>query len=195
VLVAAAAETTAPASDQTDPGVDPEAGEAAVAAEAADTVESEQAAETEALEAQAEAEAPPEPAIPPPPPGPTPPAVLAFTAPDVAEAPAVDAYSLRLVATRKLYDLGTDAQHSRGLAGLTSDTVLRLHPHDFDRLGVDPGTNVTVTAASGSVTLPVQPDAAVGKGAAAVVLHQPGPAVGALIDATSRVTEVRVVKA
>ena len=31
---------------------------------------------------------------------------------DAAEPPAVDAYSLRLVATRRLYDLGTDVQHS-----------------------------------------------------------------------------------
>ena len=126
--------------------------------------------------------------------GPARPAVVTFTAPAVAEAPAVDAYSLRLVATRKLYDLGTDVQHAPGLAGLTSDTVLRLHPHDFDRLGVDPGTVVTVTAATGSANLPVQPDLGVGRGAAAVVLHQPGPQVGALIDASATVTEVRVVK-
>ena len=69
--------------------------------------------------------------------------------------PAVDAYSLRLVATRKLYDLGTDVQHAPGLAGLASDTTLRLHPHDFDRLGVDAGAVVTVTASTGSLTLPV----------------------------------------
>ncbi len=120
---------------------------------------------------------------------------LPFVAPTVAEAPGVDAYSLRLVASRKLYDLGTDVQHAPGLAGLTTDTVLRLHPHDFDRLGVDAGAVVTVTASTGSVTLPVVPDPAVGRGAAAVVLHQPGPQVGALIDATATVTEVRVVKA
>ena len=34
-----------------------------------------------------------------------------------------------------------------------------------------------------------------GRGAAVVTLHQPGTTVGALIDATSRVTEIRVVKA
>jgi NADH-quinone oxidoreductase subunit G len=120
---------------------------------------------------------------------------LPFVAPTVAEAPAVDAYSLRLVASRKLYDLGTDVQHAPGLAGLVTDTTLRLHPHDFDRLGVDPGAVVTVTASTGSVSLPVVPDPGVGRGAAAVALHQPGPQVGALIDGTAAVTEVRVVKA
>jgi len=123
------------------------------------------------------------------------PAVLSFTPPTLAEAPAVDAYSLRLVATRKLYDLGTDVQHSPGLGGLTSDSELRLHPHDFDRLGVTAGSVVTVTSASGSVSLAVRPDPGVGRGSAAVVLHQPGPAVGALVDATAPVTEVRVGKA
>ena len=127
--------------------------------------------------------------------GTTSPALVGFDVSVTSEAPAVDAYSLRLVATRKLYDLGTDVQHAPGLAGLTSDTVLRLHPHDFDRLGVDPGAVVTVTASTGSATLPVVPDASVGRGAAAVVLHQPGPQVRSLIDATATVTEVRVVKA
>jgi predicted molibdopterin-dependent oxidoreductase YjgC len=125
---------------------------------------------------------------------PTPP-LLELEVPSVAEAPAVDAYSLRLVATRRLYDLGTDVQHSPGLAGLTTGTTLRLHPHDFDRLGVDSGAVVTVTSASGAATLPVVSDPDVGRGAAAVLLHQPGPQVGALIDATATVTEVRVVKA
>ena len=99
------------------------------------------------------------------------------------------------MASRRLYDLGTDAQHSPGLAGLTSDTVLRLHPHDFDRLGVAAGTVVTASSSKGSASLPVEPDARVGRGGAAVTLHQPGASVGALIDATARVTEIRVVKA
>jgi predicted molibdopterin-dependent oxidoreductase YjgC len=125
----------------------------------------------------------------------TPPALLDLGAPAVEEAPAVDAYSLRLVASRRLYDLGTEVQHSPGLAGLASDTTLRLHPHDFDRLGVDPGAVVTVTSSSGSASLPVSPDPAVGKGAAAVPVRQPGAQIGSLVDAASVVTEVRVVEA
>ena len=184
-----------------DPGVDPEAGEAAVAAAAADTDEEQQDAAAEATEAQADAEGDAEQqggvdaaAIPPPPPGPTRPGPLAFAAPAIADAPAVDAYSLRLVAVRKLYDQGTDVQHAPGLAGLAAGGGLRLHPHDFDRLGVDAGAVVTVTAPSGSVSLPIHPDAAVGKGAAAVVIGQTGAAIGTLIDATAAVTEIRVTK-
>ena len=101
-------ESSAPSSE-----VDPDAGEAAVAAAAADTDEERQAAEAEATRAQADAETPPtaEPEIPRP-------APVAFDVSVTSEAPAVDAYSLRLVATRKLYDLGTDVQHARG-AGRT----------------------------------------------------------------------------
>ena len=73
--------------------------------------------------------------------------------------------------------------------------MLRLHPHDFDRLGVDAGAVVTATSSKGSVSLPVQPDDRVGRGAAVVTVHQPGATVGALIDATAPVTEIRVVKA
>jgi predicted molibdopterin-dependent oxidoreductase YjgC len=127
-----------------------------------------------------------------PPPGPERPPVLEWTAPPTADAPAVDAYSLRLVASRRLYDQGTEVQHAPGLAALAAPTGLRLHPYDFDRLGVEPGTTVTLTAATGSAVLPVHPDDRVGRGAAAVIGAQDGPHVGALIDATAVVTEVRV---
>ncbi|MGK2947169.1 MAG: NADH-quinone oxidoreductase subunit NuoG [Acidimicrobiales bacterium] len=190
-----------------DSGVDPDAGEAAVAAAAADTQAEEQAAEAEATEAQAEAEATddgdadaepsaddtPGPAADPGPPAR--PELVAFAAPAAVDAPAVDAYSLRLVATRKLYDRGVALAQSPNLAGLTTGTTVRLHPHDFDRLGVTAGSNVTLTAATGSVTLAAHPDLGVPKGAAAVVVNQPGPAVGSLIDAGAPVTDVRVEKA
>jgi NADH-quinone oxidoreductase subunit G len=190
--------------DHADSGVDPEAGEAAVAAEAADTAEEEQAAEAEATEAQAAAEsdADGEAAgeataedIPAPADAPTRPATLSFSPSGGAAAPAVDAYSLRLVATRKLYDLGAATAHSPNLAGLATGTALHLHPHDFDRLGITAGSLVTVTAATGTATLAAHPDLGVAKGAAAVVVNQPGAAVGSLIDATAAVTDVRVEKA
>jgi anaerobic selenocysteine-containing dehydrogenase len=106
--------------------------------------------------------------------------------------PAVDAYSLRLVATRKLYDLGTATQTSPSLAGLAPGGGLRLHPHDFDRVGVAAGAAVTITSANGSATLPLHADPGVPRGSAAVVVSQPGAEVGAIIDATASVIDVRV---
>ena len=120
------------------------------------------------------------------------PAPLTYIPGAIADVPAVDAYSLRLIATRKLYDLGTSTQTAPSLAGLAPGSAVRLHPHDFDRVGVAPGTSVTVSSATGSVRLPAVPDDGVPRGTAAVVLNQAGPAVTALLDATARVIDVRV---
>ena len=175
------------------------AGEAAVAAAAADTSEEQQAAEAEATEAQADAE----------PPRsrrrragagrrPAGRRCSRFRAPSIAatrrpSTPTRCAWSR----SRKLYDLGTDAQHSPGPGRRSpSDTVLRLHPHDFDRLGVDrrrawsPPPRRRARCRSRS-----QPDDRVGRGAAAVA----APPARRRRSARSstpprRVTEVRVVK-
>jgi NADH-quinone oxidoreductase subunit G len=175
-----------------------ESGAAAVDAEASDTEGEKAEAIAESAAAQSDAAAGAEPAEESAPnagAGPHRPSLLTFAPSTVAAAPPVDAYSLRLVASRKLYDLGAVTQQSPSLAGLASPTIVRLHPHDFDRLGVDAGANVTLTAATGTITLPAHPDLGVPRGAAAVVVNQPGPAIGTLIDATSAVTEVRVERA
>ena len=160
----AAAPDESAASAEPDAGVDEEAGEAAVAAAAADTSEEQQAAEAEATEAQADAEAQAHAAEPEVPRGPSRPSTLTFRSPSVAATPAVDAYSLRLATHRKLYDLGTEVQHSPGLSGLVTEGSLRLHPHDFDRLGVEVGALVDVSAPKGSMRVAVVPDGSVGRG-------------------------------
>jgi anaerobic selenocysteine-containing dehydrogenase len=191
---------------ESDSGVTEEAGQAAVAAEAADEPADQAAAEIEATEAQAAAAevdaegeraadaAKPEAgassgAVP------ARPALLRHRPSATASAPAHDAYSLRLVATRKLYDLGTAVQHSPSLAGLVSENAVHLHPHDFARLGIDEGAAVTLTAAAGNLQLPAVPDPTVPKGSAAVLALQPGPVVGQLISAGDAVTDVRVERA
>jgi anaerobic selenocysteine-containing dehydrogenase len=113
-------------------------------------------------------------------------------APRAYEVPAVDAYSLRLVASRKLYDLGTLVQHSPSLAALAAGTGARFNPLDFDRLGVQPGATVKLTSARGSVSATATPDPGVPRGAVAMLVNQPGISVSALIDATAAVTEIRV---
>jgi NADH-quinone oxidoreductase subunit G len=191
-------------------GVTAAAAEAAVAENAAETQEEEQAAAAEGAAAQADAVASGEEAAPSvdtqpadgdaapadaAPTLPSRPALLAFDAPPAAASPAPDAYSLRLVATRKLYDHGTATQHSPSLVALATENAVRLHPHDFDRLGIEAGATVTLTAARGAIKLPAVPDAGVPRGSAAVLVNQPGPTVGTLVDATAPVTDVRVERA
>src|SRR5690606_5255819 len=77
----------------------------------------------------------------------------------VIEPPSPDAYSLRLVVARKLYDRGTLVRSSPSLAELAEPATLRLNPQDFERLGVAAGADVRITSPRGNVTVPTVPDA------------------------------------
>ena len=106
--------------------------------------------------------------------------------------PANDAYSLRLVATRKMYDDGVMLRHSPASAGLARSIQVRLNPVDFDKLGVESGTVVKVESARGHLLAPVTADAGVPVGSAAIPFSVDGWAANSLIDASAAVTDVRV---
>lgn len=109
-----------------------------------------------------------------------------------AEPPAVDAYSLRLVAGRKLYDNATSVQRSPSLAGLAEGPVLTMNPTDMARLGITDGERADVRSARTSVVLAVVGSEGVPRGVAAVPFNQPGGTVSSLIDVTTTVTDVAV---
>jgi anaerobic selenocysteine-containing dehydrogenase len=108
------------------------------------------------------------------------------------ESPAVDAYSVRLIAHRKLYDLGTLVQHAPSLAGLAPGSELLVHPSDLDRLGVSDGGRVKVISSRSSLTVEAHASTAIPQGAAALTINQRGPDPFDLIDATQPVTDVRI---
>jgi NADH-quinone oxidoreductase subunit G len=110
----------------------------------------------------------------------------------VIDPPLLDAYSLRLVVNRKLYDRGTLVRHSPSLADLAEPAMLRLHPLDFDRLGIVAGDDVRVTSSRGHVTVPTGPDAAVPRGVAVLNANRAGGRANVLVDANAPVTDVRV---
>jgi NADH-quinone oxidoreductase subunit G len=120
--------------------------------------------------------------------------IVGVSLPDwrVIDPPLLDAYSLRLVVRRKLYDRGTLVQHSPSLAGLAERATLRLHPQDFDRLGIVPGDDVRVTSSRGHVTVAARPDPAVPRGVAVLDANKAGGRANVLIDANTPVTDVRV---
>ncbi|MEI7593371.1 MAG: NADH-quinone oxidoreductase subunit NuoG [Actinomycetes bacterium] len=120
------------------------------------------------------------------------PSLIRFVAPESVELAPVDSYSLRLVATRKLYDEGTLVGHAPSLASLPPGTNLRVNPYDFDRLGVSGGDQVRVQSSRATLSANIVADRGVPKGSASVVFNQPGIDVGSLIDAAERVTDVRV---
>ncbi|HEY8527800.1 MAG TPA: NADH-quinone oxidoreductase subunit NuoG [Acidimicrobiales bacterium] len=110
----------------------------------------------------------------------------------VISPPSLDAYSLRLVVSRSLYDRGTLVRNSPSLAELGGPATLRLNPADFDRLGVAAGDEVRVTSSRGHITVPVRPDPGVPRGVAALPHNRAGGRASGLIDASAPVTDVRV---
>ncbi|MEA2829046.1 MAG: NADH-quinone oxidoreductase subunit [Actinomycetota bacterium] len=106
--------------------------------------------------------------------------------------PPVDAYSLRLVSGRSLYDAGVLVQQSPALAALVPGPCLRAHPHDLGHLGVTTGDQVRVTSSRGSLTLGAIADSSVLRGSAVLAFNQPGPGAADLIDVRQPVTDVRV---
>jgi len=106
--------------------------------------------------------------------------------------PPIDAYSLRLVASRKLWDAGTGVQHSSHLSGLAAPARLRANPHDLTRLGHDSGSRVRAVSPRGAIVLAVDADPGVPRGSVALAFNAPGDSAADLIDATAAVTNVRL---
>ncbi len=106
--------------------------------------------------------------------------------------PPVDAYSLRLVIARRLYDQGTQVAHAPSLAGLAPGGVLTANPFDLDRLGVGDGDEVRVSSAHGSISSPVRPDTGVPVGTAVLRWGQDGQSPAELVELGTAITEVRV---
>ncbi len=115
----------------------------------------------------------------------------------VATAPVAvppDAYSLRLVAARTLYDAGRTVASSPSLSSLASGPALVVHPNDLPRVGVAAeGDIVRATSERGSIELPVRTDTAVAPGTCFMAVAQDS-AVGPndVVDVTASVTELRV---
>ena len=119
----------------------------------------------------------------------------AASAPEPTPAPKADAYSYRLVATRKMYDLGVMVSHAPSLAVLAPGTSLGMHPLDADALGVADGDTVSVTSPRGSVTAALRRQSGIPRGVVTLEVLQPDVATTTLIDAADTVVSVRVERA
>ena len=173
-------------------GIDAEAAAAAGAASIAESDADRQAAELEAKAEQSEQTETG--AVDRRPDGPSRPALLEFVRPErPTELPAVDAYGLRLVAHRTLYDRGTLVSHSPSLRPLSPTAPLRMNETDLQRLGLSSGATVTVGAPTGKkVTLTAIADPGVPRGVAAMAVNHDGADPAEMIDITSPVTTIQV---
>ncbi|HUX05302.1 MAG TPA: NADH-quinone oxidoreductase subunit NuoG [Acidimicrobiales bacterium] len=112
------------------------------------------------------------------------------------DVPLVDAYSLRVNVSRRLYDRGVAMQGSPALAGLVGATALHVHHSDLDRLGASTGDVVAAHAGTTTVELPVVADDAVPRGVAEVAfatLTEDGrDAIRSLVEHGALLTLVRL---
>jgi NADH-quinone oxidoreductase subunit G len=106
--------------------------------------------------------------------------------------PGRDAYALRLVTPRALYDCGRIVTCTPALAPLRNEPVLLVHPHDLARIGVEDGAQVRVTSSRGTITLPVRTHASVPTGVARLPFTADGRGAAELIDTSTMVTDLRV---
>ena len=129
--------------------------------------------------------------------GPAVPRLVRFsTASTSAVVPTPDSYSLRLIASRVLYDQGTIAQASPSLAKLATSAGVRLNPGEVERHGLVDGATVRVASQSSDITLTVVADAMMPRGVAFVAINQFGDGAARLIDTASMraegITKVRL---
>ncbi|HEX2850066.1 MAG TPA: NADH-quinone oxidoreductase subunit NuoG [Acidimicrobiales bacterium] len=103
-----------------------------------------------------------------------------------------DAYALRLVVGRKLYDNGVNVQMSPSLAPLAKQPVLRVHPSDLDRLGVKSGGVVRLRSPQLTTTITAEADPTLPRGTAALPFNVPGIEVAAMIDASKPANEIAI---
>ncbi|MGH9267828.1 MAG: molybdopterin oxidoreductase family protein, partial [Acidimicrobiales bacterium] len=121
------------------------------------------------------------------------PPLLTFAgAPDDPAAPPVDAYSLRMVSSRVLYDNATWTQHSPALAPLARPAQLRANPYDLARLGVTTGDRVRLRSPHHTTVVEVAADGTVPRGSAWFPFNPPGEGAADLIDCTRPVIDVRI---
>ena len=104
----------------------------------------------------------------------------------------VDAYALRLVSARRMYDDGTIVQASPHLCGFAGAAELRVNSYDFNRLGVAAGQPVRVSSAVGAVEVGVASDDLVPRGVAVIDYNRSGADARNLFDLDAVSIDVRL---
>jgi NADH-quinone oxidoreductase subunit G len=112
---------------------------------------------------------------------------------DVAAPPVLDAYAVRLVSGRSLYDQGAMVQRCPSMAHLAPGPRVRANPHDIERLGLASGDRVRLVTSRSTIDLPVTAWSGVPQGSISITFNQRGDIAAAdIIDASTPVTDVRM---
>jgi NADH-quinone oxidoreductase subunit G len=113
---------------------------------------------------------------------------------DVPHVSPADGYSVRLVASRVLYDGGTSVTTVGSLAALVAPGALRVNPHDLDDLGVAAGGRVRLRSATATAEVPVEADPSLPRKVVAADFNVPlgDGTVADLIDRAFPVVDLRM---
>jgi len=105
-----------------------------------------------------------------------------------------DSYSMRLVASRTLYDGGAAVGAVPALAGLVAPSPLRVNPQDLDDLGVVPGGSVRIRTATASAEVTVLADPSLPRKVVSADFNVPlgETTVADLIDTSAPVVDLRM---
>ncbi len=128
-------------------------------------------------------------------PGPAAPAVVPRLRPPAARSHPLakpDAYKLRLITSRTLYDGGTLVSESDALAKLAPASTLHVHPSDLNRFSLGDGALVRVTSSRFTATLTSVADAGLPRGSCWLAFNLGTPGAADLIDVAEPVTDLAV---
>jgi anaerobic selenocysteine-containing dehydrogenase len=113
---------------------------------------------------------------------------------DVPHVSPADGYSVRLIASRVLYDGGTAVTTVGSLAGLVVPGILRANPQDLADLGISAGDRVRLRSATTSAEVPVEPDPSLPRKVVAADFNVPlgNGTVADLIDRAFPIVDLRM---
>jgi len=113
---------------------------------------------------------------------------------DVPHVSPADGYSVRLVASRVLYDDGQAVRTVPALAGLVGSAAVRANPQDLDELGVAAGDEVRLRSATATMVVPVEPDPSLPRKVVAADFNVPlaDGTVADLVDRAFPVVDLRM---
>ena len=103
-----------------------------------------------------------------------------------------NAYNLRLVVSRTMYDSAGSTVSSPSLAGIITDAAIFVNPLDLGRIGVAEGTNVRVGAEGTNIVIMIKSHNGVHRGTAWLPFNHTGVDIRPLLNISSDVVDVRI---
>ena len=104
----------------------------------------------------------------------------------------VDSYAMRLIVGKRMFDQGTVTQMSPSLCSLAEQSQLRINQYDFNRLGIQEGTQVEVSSGGKSISISVKVDNRVPRSSALIYTNLEGADPRELLSDDEHSIDIRI---